>query len=337
MLQKKVTLWKDGEYTFPVIGNFVPFVMTYVHEEDDAVRPAILVVPGGAYCAVAPTEGEVVAMSFYEKGYNTFVLTYTTNLMMDQPLKFQALKDASRAMVWIRRNAEELHVDPTAIAICGFSAGGHLSGSLSVHYDAPELVEEGEYAGISNRPDMTILSYPVITSGEFAHRDSFKALLGADATEEELTYMSLEKQVTADTPPAFVWATITDAEVPCENSVLYAFACKAAGVPTELHLFNNGPHGMSTSNDAWAYDGLKAYYTMEQMMEIMQYLVDNEMPLIPPYDQMGPVPKGTDVRKMYEAALGTLPPNGVPDAGIAAWPQMADCWLVKMRERNRQG
>ena len=334
MIRKKVVLWEEGEYTYPVIGHFVPFLMTYVHEEDEAVRPAIVVVPGGAYCAVAPTEGEVVAKRFYDKGYNTFVVVYSTNLNMDTPLKFQPLRDVSRAFRWVRKNAQELHVDASAVAVCGFSAGGHLAASLCVHYDAPEVQEEGAYAGISSRPDMAILSYPVITSGEFAHRDSFTALLGADATDEELEYMSLEKQVTKDTPPAFLWSTFTDADVPCENSMLYAAALRKAGVPTELHIFGNGPHGMSTADAAWAYDGLKAFYTMDQMLEIFQNLVDNGLPLPPPYDAAGPVPKGTDIRQMYAVMLENPAPSGTPDPGIAQWPELANVWLEKMRSRD---
>ena len=340
MLQKKVTLWEEGEYTRPVLGNFAPFLMTYVHEEDETVRPAIVVVPGGAYSAVAPTEGEVVAKRFYDKGYNVFVMVYTTNLnMTESALKFQPLKDVSRGFRWVRRNAGELHVNPDQVAICGFSAGGHLSASLCVHCDAPELQEaEGPYAGISNRPDMAVLSYPVITSGEYAHRDSFTALLGPDATEEELAYVSLEKQVTKDTPPTFIWTTFTDADVPCENSLLYADALRKAGVQVELHVFGNGPHGMSTADDAWAYEGLKAYYTIDQMLEIFQYMLDNGIPLPPPFDQAGALPAGTDVRQLYTAMMQNPAPVGTPDPGISQWPELADAWLAKRRaEKENNG
>ena len=329
MIQKKIPLWEAGEYTYPVMGNFVPFIMTYIHDEDTAVRPAIVVVPGGGYSAVAPTEGEIVAKKFYDKGYQTFVLVYTTNLTMDKPLKFQPLKDASRAFVWMRKNAADLNVKTDALGICGFSAGGHLCSSLCVHYDAPELAETGEYAGISNRPDFALLSYPVITSGPYAHRDSFTALLGADASDEELKYMSSELAVTPDTPPVFIWTTFTDELVPCENSMLYADALRKAGVPVELHIFGNGLHGMSLADDAWAYEGLKAFYTMDQMIEIFQYMVDNGIPLPPPYDQAGDVPAGTDVRMLCAAMMESSDPVGTPDEGIAKWPDLADVWVKK--------
>src|SRR5690606_34384613 len=97
--------------------------------------------------------------------------------------------------MFVRKQAEQFQIDPEKLVVCGFSAGGHLTGSIAVHHGAEELVLGGEYEGISNRPNAVILSYPVISSGEYAHRGSFTALLGADATKEELEYMSLEKQV----------------------------------------------------------------------------------------------------------------------------------------------
>ncbi len=103
----------------------------------------------------------------------------------------------------IRSRAEEFHIRPDRIAVCGFSAGAHLCGSLCVHNKDVEDPEEA-YQNISNRPDVAILSYPVITSGKYAHRDSFVALFGKEPSEQELDYMSLENHVTKDTPPCFL-------------------------------------------------------------------------------------------------------------------------------------
>lgn len=102
------------------------------------------------------------------------------------------------------------------MAVCGFSAGGHLCASLCVHWEDIHDARE-EYERISNRPDAAVLCYPVITSGEKAHRDSFRALLGENASKEDLEYMSVEKYVTDQTSPAFIWATVTDDLVPVEN------------------------------------------------------------------------------------------------------------------------
>jgi acetyl esterase/lipase len=185
---------------------------------------------------------------------------------MATPLKMQSLMDLSKAVVFVRKKAEQFRINQNKLVLCGFSAGGHLCGSLAVHYDAKELVFEGKYEGISNRPDAVILSYPVITSGEYAHRGSFIALFGEEATEEELEYMSLEKHVTKHTPPTFLWQTAMDELVPVENSYFFAKACKEHEVIFEHHVFGNELHGMSLANEEWAsrnYDGI---YTMQQFL-----------------------------------------------------------------------
>jgi len=170
--------------------------------DDGKIRSAMLVVPGGGYAVVSPTEGEIVAKRFFEEGYQAFVLTYTTNMFQIAPLGKQPLEDISRAVRYIRSHAEELHVQGDRIVCCGFSAGAHLVGSLAVHYQDSDLKEESTQE-ISNRPDAILLCYPVITSGEKAHRGSFEALLGKEAEEDMLAWASLEKHVTVDTPPHF--------------------------------------------------------------------------------------------------------------------------------------
>ena len=176
MTGEKILLWQDGEYHYPAAYGFVPFLTSYIHEDKD-VHPGMIVVPGGAYRNASPSEGHLPAEEFYRAGYNVFVLAYTVNLL-DEPLKLQPLNDISRAVRMIRKNADTYSVDPEQIALCGFSAGGHLCASLCVHFgDIAD--QDPEYQAVSNRPDAAILSYPVITSGEYAHRDSMTALLGS--------------------------------------------------------------------------------------------------------------------------------------------------------------
>ena len=134
MQNEKTVIWEDGEYSYPMAFGFVPNIMSYLHE-DGEVRPCMLVVPGGGYCVVSPTEGEIVAKRFYEAGYQAFVLTYTTNILMSVPLKTQPMEDLSRAIRYIRKHAGEFCVDPGRVVVCGFSAGGHLCGSVCVHYN----------------------------------------------------------------------------------------------------------------------------------------------------------------------------------------------------------
>ena len=155
------------------------------------------------------------------------------------------LLEASAALVYIRRNSEKYHVKPDCICICGFSAGGHLAASLGTLWNESVVTERLGIEFGENRPDGLILGYPVITSGEFAHQGSFKALLGETPDKELLYKCSLENSVGDHTPPAFIWHTLTDVGVPVENSFLFTKAMKKANIPFELHIFPDGPHGLS--------------------------------------------------------------------------------------------
>lgn len=289
MMKEKVRIWDDKEYTYSMAMGFIPHIMLYLHEDGQNDRPGMIVVPGGGYCVVSPTEGEIVAQKFYDMGYQAFVLTYTTNLLMSAPLGKQPMKDLSRAIRYVRKHAAEYHLNSEQLAVCGFSAGGHLCGSICVHYpDVPD--ENVVYGNFSNKPDAAILSYPVITSGKYAHRDSFKALLGmkfdenimetvCTASEEELNYMSLEKHVTSDTPPCFLWQTVTDELVPVENTYLFAEACKNHNVQYAHHVFSCGKHGLSLANEIWASGEYGEPYTMEQTFAVIDAIKSGKLPV----------------------------------------------------------
>ena len=139
MKHTRINIWNKGEYSYEAAYGFEPNIRTYIHD-DDEVRDCMLVVPGGGYCMVVPSEAEVVAKTFYEKGMNAFVLSYTTDITFSIPLLNQPLKDISRAVRLIRSKSTEFNIDPDRLVICGFSAGGHLCGSLCVHYD--DVTEE---------------------------------------------------------------------------------------------------------------------------------------------------------------------------------------------------
>ena len=202
-------------------------------------RPAILILPGGGYAWCSRREADPVAMQFLQAGYNVFTLYYTCRSDETVPaLRWQPLIDAAGAILHIRRNAEQFGTDPAKIAICGFSAGGHLALSGAV-LDIP-----GEMA--QQRPNAVILGYPVITAGEFAHRGSFVQLAGSEDAAAQQAF-TLEDKVTSDTPPVFVWHTMEDKTVPVENTLLLLAALRRAGVPCEAHLFEKGAHGTSIS------------------------------------------------------------------------------------------
>ena len=168
---------------------------------------------------------------------------------IDQEKSYAALRALAEAVAWVRAGAAENHVDPRQISVCGFSAGGHLAGSLGDFWNAPFLAAETGLAPQDMRPDKMVLCYPVITGGEFAHKGSFDNLLGADADAARRAEVSLEQHVTQDTPPAFLWHTYTDPGVPVENTMLFAMALRRAGVPFESHIYSVGGHGLSLANE----------------------------------------------------------------------------------------
>ena len=258
-------IYKDGEYSYPAAYGFVPNIRAYLHPDSENKNlPCMIVVPGGGYCMVVNLEGEPVALDFYERGYNVFVLTYTTDITTAFPLKFQPLNDISRAVRYIRKNSGRFGINESKVTICGFSAGGHVCATLGTHYN--DVIDSDEELNkISNRPDSMILGYPVITSGEYTHEYSMISLLGRNPSEEDLLYFSLEKNVTPDTPPAFVWQTVEDNLVPVENSMMFAESLRANKVPYAYYAFPHGIHGLSASNNLVKTGQFGEPYTMEQM------------------------------------------------------------------------
>lgn len=250
MFKETVNLWKEGENTY-YNGQFqAQYFDAYVHDEDDDARPALLVVPGGGYDHLSPNEAENVAVRFYHLGYQAFVLNYTVDSTKSFPLKHQPLKDISRAVRLLRKNADKYRIYESKVVVCGFSAGGHLAASLCVHY---KDVEDPEFADFSNRPDGAILSYPVITSSTHAHKRSFEVLLGPLATMDDLRYYSIEKQVTEDMVPSFIWCTAQDENVPIDNSLVMAKAMREKKVPYALHIYSEGLHGINLGEGQGKY------------------------------------------------------------------------------------
>ncbi|MCR5322422.1 MAG: alpha/beta hydrolase [Lachnospiraceae bacterium] len=243
----RLDLWKPEEYTYEAAYGFMPNIHAYLHDEDDSVRKCMLMVPGGGYCMLAPHEGELPALEYYKMGLNVFVLTYTNDITMCVPLKKQPMNDISRAVRLIRKNAPKYMIDPTKLIICGFSAGGHVCGSLCVHYN--DIIDPDPAINVfSNRPDAVILCYPVLTSGKFTHIYSMQALLGKNPDADELDYYSCEKHVTKNTPPCFLWQTEEDSVVPVENTYLFANALRENGVPFAHYVFPKGGHGLSVAS-----------------------------------------------------------------------------------------
>lgn len=240
MLCEKIDLYqyfglkrKDGEEGY--LNVYLPEAPDY----PTRLRPAMLVIGGGGYGFVSPREKECIALAYVAHGFAAFTLEYSV-----APVRFPAqLIEGAMAMAYIRENAQKLGVKPDKIAAIGFSAGGHLTGMLATLFDRAEVKAALNEKAALARPDAVILSYPVISSGEKAHMGSFDNLCGDN--DDLKKALSLEKCVNEKSSPAFIWATADDNAVPSENSLYMALAYKAAGVPFELHIFENGVHGLS--------------------------------------------------------------------------------------------
>lgn len=220
---------------------------TYILDVSDEInikkRPMIVICPGGGYEYTSDREAEIIAMQFLSMGYHAAVLRYSV-----KPAVFPvALLEVAKSVALIRENAENWGVKTDQVYVAGFSAGGHLAASYGCFWNkefvAASLGVEKEML----QPNGMILSYPVISSGEYAHHDSIKNLLG-EAYEEKKGEMSLENQITDAFPRTFAWHTFEDGCVPCQNSLLLVEALVKQGISAEYHLFAKGGHGLSLAN-----------------------------------------------------------------------------------------
>ena len=214
---------------------------------ENANGAAIVICPGGGYAIHATDhEGVQPAKYFNSIGVTTFVLRYRLS-----PYRHPVpLMDAQRALRFVRSHVDEFKIDKHRVGIMGFSAGGHLTATSVTHFDGGDANAADAIDQESCRPDFGILGYPVVSlTADFAHRGSGSNLLGKDPTEEQLKSLSNELNVTAETPPLFLFHTSEDTGVPAENSVSMYLSCRKAGVPAELHIYQQGPHGVGLANE----------------------------------------------------------------------------------------
>ncbi len=196
-------------------------------------RPAVLVFPGGGYLFTSDREAEPVALAYAAEGFQTFVLRYSVG---SRARGFQPLREAEQALAFIRANADAWHVLPDQIAVCGFSAGGHLAGAVGLFG--------------SERPNALILGYPAVDLGRAddhatAKSPLVRSLLGHEFTQEELDAYSLHKRVPDNAPPLFMWHTCADRLVTIDHTLKLARAYADKGCPFEYHVFQEGEHGLS--------------------------------------------------------------------------------------------
>lgn len=206
MIFKSITLNKERKVVLDcyILDDDIIYKVKY--------RPAVIVMPGGGYSHLSHFEGEPVAMEYLNAGYNAFVLKYSVG---EYYSKGMPLKDYEMAYEYIKENSKEFRVMMDKIAVCGFSAGGHL---------ASEVCVASKYL-----PNAAILVYPV-TSKESLDKNYMDAVPTIDRLNENV-------------PPTFIITTATDRLVNPDDSLLYASKLIKLGVQAEIHMYYKGNHG----------------------------------------------------------------------------------------------
>jgi acetyl esterase/lipase len=225
-----------------------PSLTAYLPPREKSVGTAVVVCPGGGYGALAlDHEGKQVADWLNARGVAAFVLRYriTVRDKRPAPLHPAPMLDVQRAIRTVRARAKDHGVQPSRIGVWGFSAGGHLASTAATHFDEGNTGSADPVERVSCRPDFAILAYAVISmEPTVTHAGSRRNLLGADPDPKLAESMSNDKQVTAQTPPTFLFHTDEDRAVLPLNSILFYQALKKHGVPAELHVYERGRHGV---------------------------------------------------------------------------------------------
>jgi acetyl esterase/lipase len=229
----------------------IPTITVYMPRSVAQPVTAIVVCPGGGYQNLASNhEGRQVASYLNSLGIAAVVLKYRLGPKYHHPVE---IGDAQRAVRMLRAKAAEWRLAPDHIGIMGFSAGGHLAMSASTHFDAGKADAADPIDRLSSRPDFSILGYPVISLSEaWTHQGSRRNLLGDNPDPALVKSLSGENAVTPQTPPTFIFQTNADTTVPAENSIYYYLALRKAGVVSEMHVFQRGPHGVGLGMDDFA-------------------------------------------------------------------------------------
>ncbi len=262
-----LSLWEDeipnyrdaGETEQADTSNMVrishvqnPDIAVYLPTRANATGQAVIICPGGGYRILAyDWEGTDMAKWLNANGIAGIVLKYRLPDSATSVVRYRSpLLDAQQAMRLTRYHAEEWSIDPDRVGVMGFSAGGHLASTLGTHYDTGNPDANNPLERISTRPDFMVLVYPVITfDADYTHMGSRISLIGNNPDQALIDLYSNEKQVTSDTPPAFLIHAGDDFLVPVQNSLLFYQALQEHGVPSELHVYPEGGHGFSMAMD----------------------------------------------------------------------------------------
>ncbi len=221
----------------------------------------MIIMPGGAYSHLSPREGLPTAQWLASNGITSFILKSRLGKKYHHPAE---MDDAQRAIRYVRANAPAWGLDPQRIGIIGFSAGGHLASTAATHFDAGDPASSDPIERVSSRPDLHVLLYPVVTleDGSNVHTNSRAWLLGDNPTPEMIELLSNEKQVSKDTPPAFIVHSTGDTTVPVANSDQYVAALIKNNVPFVYLREPIGKHGFGVT-DAWSGQAMAWLHTQK--------------------------------------------------------------------------
>lgn len=264
-------LW--GETATPEApATYTSYLLDTMPANPAIKRPAVIVCGGGAFKLIAPHEQEPVAMAFLNKGYQAFVLNYVTQETGDVSYPHPEI-DLAKMVATVRQNAEVWHVDPSKVVVVGFSAGGHICASLAARWKEREFAA-GAGARVEDiRPDAVVLGYPALdfrvardektrdpridlrvpkTGGKTGRdliNEHLAMVAGGEATEERLIDICPTTHVTRQVPPVFAWAAADDATCPVWQLYDFGTALAKSHVPHEIHVFDEGGHGLSMANE----------------------------------------------------------------------------------------
>ncbi len=258
MFDKRIDLSGDGRV----------YMNAYLYQATDEMpalkkRPAVVVCPGGGYWFCSAREADPIAVSYLSAGYHAFVLYYSLGKYAAYP---GPICDLSRALAHIRAHSDEWGVREDQIAVCGFSAGGHLTACQGTLWNRPDIQAAAGVTGDQNRPNGLILGYPVITT-DWMHTDEeqvYQRIAGSMRREQAEQLLNCDRNVGAHTPPAFLFHTAEDQVVPVTDSLRFATAMQQAGRPYELHVFPQGGHGaaLATTLTGWAAPGVEQWMAL---------------------------------------------------------------------------